>query len=154
MIGSAGCNLFLSTNQNEVTIGIDIHDYNNYYDSKTSILGYSIGYKFHFTSKKRLSHFYSETNLNFCRYRSGPGPSFNYKFTPDPSEYGLIFNTHYSAYTSISIGYEVNCSKYISIINSIGPSFIYSYSFTNNGHENEFFRISPYYKLGFRINVK
>ena len=124
--GVPALNLFLEWNRHEVYLGIN--DYLNMLfpgASPIDALGFESGYKYHFLSGKRRSHFYSEFNVQHYAWSWGAGPNYSYNNNEYESGYPASFGRNWLLNSSLQIGYETCFLRWLSLTISSGIGLQY-----------------------------
>jgi len=91
----------------------------------SSIYGLETGFKYHFHSDKRLSHFFIDLNFQNTRYSTGAATPVSYSYTPKDTMDPTALYRVKTYILSSALGYEVNFTKWLSSTIAIGPGLDY-----------------------------
>jgi hypothetical protein len=138
--GAPGINVFMKWKKHEVYLGFN--DCLNWLfpgASPIDALGFETGYKFHFLSAKKRSHFYGELNMQHYAFSfSTGGPFYPYNYENNFVGYPNTSGKNWYLNSSFQIGYETYFLSWLSLTISSGIGLQYDkYS------ERDY--VAPYY---------
>lgn len=116
-----GFNLFVNQNKHELYFGVDLFQLSK---RRSHIIGLESGYKHHFFTDKRQSHFYLDFNIQASKWGQGCVWNVNYNYINSENECHNIFRER-GLLISPLIGYEFWLRNFMSTYLSAGPGLNY-----------------------------